>query len=330
MTASMVTVGYTKMMLDKVNDSVHSKDLLGNSGGGGDIKGPLNFLMIGTDQRVGSKAEARTDSIMVLHVNSSLTEATIVSIPRDLRVEIANCGTLFSSPCQTKINDAYPAGGPSVEGSVSNLAETVTHLTGVSFDGAAIVNFEGFLDVVKTLGSVELCLPMEMTPAHAKGQTFPKGCNDYGYADALGIVRERYAYDPTNPEFDPSWGIGDYGRQHMQQHFVKQLLKRAAEKGYLSDPTKVGDLIARIGDQLTLDLGGHTPVDFAFALRGIKPEALATVKIPSEPADIEGVSYVVTQPGEQQETADRLYEAIRSDDLDKWIPENNEWVNKDD
>ena len=330
MVLSLVTGGYTKFMLDTVNGSVHSKDLLGDGHAGGDVSGPLNLLMIGTDQRVGSTEEPRTDSIMILHVNRKLTRATIVSIPRDLLVDIADCGSLFVSPCRTKINDAYPAGGPQVEGSVSNLAQTVTDLSGVEFDGAAIVNFEGFLDVVKTLGSVELCLPMRMTPAHADGKTFPKGCEDYTYKDALAIVRERYAYDVANPDFDPSWGVGDYGRQHMQQHFVKQLLKRAAERGYTSNPAKVGDLISQIGDQLTLDLGGHSPVDFAFALRRIKPQSLTTVTIPSEPVDINGTSYVVTQPGPQQDTADALYTAIRDDDLDKWIPRNNEWVNNGD
>ncbi|CAM3223979.1 LCP family protein [Stackebrandtia soli] len=332
MVVSAATVGYANIMLNQVNNSVTNENLLGNDAEpGDDIVGPLNFLMIGADLRpTDNREHALADTIMILHINESLTAANIISIPRDLRVTIQDCGTLYTSPCETKINDAYPAGGPSVKGSVQNLAKTVTDVTGVEFDGAAIVNFEGFIDVVKTLGSVELCVPFEMTVAHPKGKVFPKGCADYGYKDALSLVRERYAYVPENPEVPADWGYYDYGRQHMQQHFIKQLLKEANDQGYISDPTKVGSLIQEIGDQLVLDLGGHTPVDFAFALRGIQPSKLVNIRVPSEPAEIDDVSYVVIQPGEQQAKSQALFKAIRSDQLDTWVAANPDWINGED
>ncbi|HZE39778.1 MAG TPA: LCP family protein [Stackebrandtia sp.] len=337
--ASLATGGYAKIMIDKVNDSVGTDDLVDNNGSG-DIKGPLNMLMIGSDKRK-SWSSAQSDSIMILHINKALTKATIVSIPRDLKVDIQDCGSMMSSPCNTKINASFTAGGSNVKKAVRNLAQTVSDLTapkdangkatgkGISFDGAAMVNFQGFYKVVKTLGSIELCLPMKMTPAHADGKTFPKGCHEYGYKDALGIVRERYAYDPTNPDFPVSWGIGDYGRQHMQQHFIKQLFKKAEEEGYVSNPSRVGTLIKAVGDNILVDLGGHTVTDFAFALRHVKPSSMKTVKVPSEPADIEGTSYVVIQPGEEQTDADDLFKALREDKLDDWITSHPDWVNSD-
>jgi LCP family protein required for cell wall assembly len=337
MVVSMATGGYAKIMLDKVNDSIDTEDLLeGNDAT--EVEGPLNFLMIGSDMRKDWN-EAHSDSIMVLHINKELTKANIVSIPRDLYVTIQDCGDLYSSPCETKINDAFAVGGNNAKASVANLAATLTDLIGVNFDIAAMVNFGGFTDVVDTLGTVELCLPFDMEVAHSKnedyplgpggGRIYPKGCNDYKKSDALGIVRERYSYGPETPGWTEEWGIGDFGRQHMQQHFVKQLLKEASKKGYVSDPRKVGTLIEEVGDKMLLDPGKISITDWAVGLRNIDAKSLTTLRVPSEPADIGGTSYVVTQPGEQEEAAQDLYKALVDDTVDEWIAKNPEWVNKD-
>ncbi|GAA4914339.1 LytR family transcriptional attenuator [Stackebrandtia albiflava] len=329
MVVSLATVGYAQVLLNQVNDAITTDDLLGDdSEPGGDLTGPLNFLVIGSDMR-DDWDSAHSDSIMIVHVNETLTSANIISVPRDLYVTIPDCGDLYTSPCQSKVNDAFAAGGKDAAASVQNLAQTLTSHTGITFDGAAMINFDGFADMVETLGSVELCVPFDMTLAHPKGTFVEKGCKDYDARLALGIVRERYSYGPETPGWTPEWGIGDFGRQHMQQHFIKQLLKRAKDLGYMTDPTKVGTLIEGIGDQMLLDLGGRSVIDFAFALRGIDPTALTTIRIPSEPMDINGTSYVVTQPGPQEIAAEALYAAVRTDDLSAWVGKNPDWVNND-
>lgn len=336
---SFSAAGYAKIMMDKVNDSVQSECLLGNCDAepGGDIEGPLNMLMIGSDMRK-DWSSAQADTIMILHINKNLDNADIISIPRDLDVPIngSDCGGV---PCKDKINSAFSAGGKDAEASVTSLAATVTDLTGVTFDGAAVINFDGFTDIVDELGGVELCLPFDMEVTHSKnedyplgpggGRIYPKGCKTYGKTDALPIVRERYSYGPDTPGWTESWGIADYGRQHMQQHFIKQLLKKANEEGYIKDPTKVGTLISAMGDQLVVDVGGRSPVDFAWALRGINASSLNTLRVPSEPVDIDGTSYVMTQPGQQEADAQSLYRAIQDDELDDWIKTHPDWTNKD-
>lgn len=337
--ASFGTVGYARMMFDQVNDSLGSEDLIDTVDPGDDITGPLNLLMIGSDMRDDWVA-AQADTIMILHIDKSLSHADIVSIPRDLDVPIVGTDCGGGEPCRDKINSAFTQGGTSAKESVSSLAATVTELTGVRFNGAAVINFDGFTDIVDTLGGVELCLPFDMEVMHAKnedyplgpdgGRIYPKGCALYGKKDALPIVRERYAYGPETPGWTPEWGISDYGRQHMQQHFIKQLLNRAAEQGYVSNPAKVGDLIAAMAGNLTVDVGNkHTAVDFAFALRGIDVGSMATLRVPSEPAEIDGVSYVLTQPGDQEVAAEALYRAIRDDTLAEWVKHNPDWTNAD-
>ncbi|HZE39777.1 MAG TPA: LCP family protein [Stackebrandtia sp.] len=291
-----------------------------------EVKGPLNLLMVGADLRVHSSQAARADTIMIMHINKSLTKATIVSIPRDLRTQIRDCGNGLT--CTDKINASYPFGGKKPEDGAKNLADTVSDLTatkdangkpqkdGIDFNGIALVNFEGFLDVVKEFGGIDLCLSKDLHTLH--GGDYKAGCRRYKPADALAIVRERH-----------NWPDGDYGRQRMQQQFIKQLLKEADSQGYVKNPTRVGGLIKKIGDQLILDLGGIKPVDYALALRGVKAGSMQTIKLPSEPQNIDGTSYVVIQPGPEQDAADALFKALKDDTLDAWVKQNPDYLNKD-
>ncbi|ADD45935.1 LCP family protein [Stackebrandtia nassauensis] len=327
---------YAKVMLDRINNAGTEKNLLGDgdSQAGEDIKGPLNLLMIGTDMRVNDSDKIdRADSIMILHINKDLTKANIISVPRDLKVP---CNDEPEGTCYTKVNGTYADGGETQEERFQGLAESLSTLTGIKqFDGAAIIGFEGFLKAVKVLGSVELCLPMDMQLHHQmkeqpnKPRTFKKGCHEYNQREALWIVRERYAYSAENPDFDPDWGVGDYGRQHMQQHFIKQLLKKASEEGYITNPTKVGDLIDAVGSTLTYHFRGHTPVDMAFALRGVKPNSMKTVRLPSETSMEGGESFEVIPEGKPLTTTEELFKALREDTMDEWIAENPKLLNKD-
>lgn len=333
---------YAKSLMARVDNAGDHRDLLGNGDAtaGEDVKGPLNMLMIGTDLRVDDPdGMDRADSIMMLHINKDLTQANIISFPRDLKVPIDDCGN--GASCEDKINSSYEAGGDTPEKRFQNLAKTLSSFTNIdSFDGAAIVGFEGFLDAVKTMGSIELCLPMDMQLDHQmreqnKPRTFKKGCHEYNQREALWIVRERHAYYPETPGFDPDYGLGDYGRQHMQQHFIKQLLKKASEDGYITDTSKVGDLIDSVGSSLTLDLNGHKTTDFAFALRHIKPDKLQTVRLPSEtekqtpPNGGEPIDYEVIPEGEADQASKDLFKAVQDDTIDEWINKHPDLVNKD-
>jgi anionic cell wall polymer biosynthesis LytR-Cps2A-Psr (LCP) family protein len=345
MVAALASGGYAKYMIDNVNDSVPTKDLGIKDDPGGDIKGPLNFLLIGSDKRK-SWSSSQSDTIMVLHVNRDLNKATIVSIPRDLKVHIRKCAG--GNPCDFKINSAFAAGGKDTKAAVQNLARTIKDLSstggttgqptkddGIEFNGVAMVNFKGFYKVAKMFGTIKLCLPLKMTPDHGHGKTFPKGCNDYSYKDALLIVRERHSYFPEgHPDFDPSWGLGDYGRQHMQQQFIKQLFVRAEEEGYVSNPAKVGPLIKTLGSNVLVDLGHRSVTDFAFALRHVKPSSMKTLRLPS--------TTVVEYPGgtktdfeeladdQAKQTTEDLFKAIREDNVDEWIADNPKLVNRED
>lgn len=299
-----------KVAQDKVNDAVGRDDLLGDGARSEhevNLRGPLNYLLVGSDQRVNSTKPGLADTIIVLHIPEGMNEAFLVSIPRDTWLEIDCNGNTYYA----KINSSYSCGGADRGASFRSLSEAVHDLTGLTFDGGAIVDFEGFANVVGVIGTVELCLEQTITSIHT-GKTFEKGCERYGKDDALDIVRQRYQY-----------ADGDYARQRMQQQFIKNLLKEAIAQGYVTDVTKVGDLLAAVGASLTVDTNGIDPVDLAYALRGISPDSMTMVRVPSDVGAVGDQSVInLIQPDAQE-----LWTAIAEDDMTAWTLANEEYVN---
>nr|WP_277605227.1 LCP family protein [Glycomyces sp. L485] len=314
----------TQVSLSLVNSAVETQDLLGDQRvetEGEDIEGPLNFLVLGTDERVGAGGLARTDADIIVHVNEDLSQVTMVSLPRDLLVSVPS-----GVPAQqTKLTEAFAFSEDWGE-SFGNTAETVTHLTGVNFDGGAIANFEGFLDMVEELGTIELCPWHEITSIHTN-VTYPGGCAEYDKDGALDIVRQRYVWDWDEDYANGTWG--DFGRQKMQQQAIKKILERAKEEGYATNPTKAVDLLNSFGEALTLDVGNYSLIDMITQMRDIDPGGIISIGVPSSAEEINGTSYVVTHEGEEQIAAESLYQAIRDDTLEEWICRYPEWTNGD-
>ncbi|MFC3494592.1 LCP family protein [Glycomyces rhizosphaerae] len=335
---TMVVVGSTVMVVSgggaiaaqvsvsTLEDSVNQANLLDDQRveieEGAEITGPLNFLVLGTDERVDAGGEARTDANIIVHVNKDLTQVSMISLPRDLYVEIPS-GTPAS---ETKLTEAFAYSEDWGE-SFQNTAETITNLTGIEFNGGAIANFEGFLDMVDELGTIELCPWHEIKSIHTD-KVFPKGCAEYGKKDALDLVRQRYGWD--SPE-DVEQGIwGDFGRQKMQQQAIKKILERAKEQGYVTDPTKAVNLLSTFGDALTLDTGNYQLIDLITQMRDVDPAEIVSIGTPSSAGDINGTSYVVIHEGTEEETAAaELWDAIANDTIDEWACANDEWLSGD-
>ena len=89
----------TRLLADRVNGAIPQLDLFGDdepsatAGAspspsplpGGDIKGPLNILILGIDTRESRPSwTPGADAIMILHVNKDLSQAYLTSLPRDL------------------------------------------------------------------------------------------------------------------------------------------------------------------------------------------------------------------------------------------------------
>ncbi|MFE9203911.1 LCP family protein [Micromonospora sp. NPDC007230] len=274
-----------------------------------DLSRGLNYLLIGSDHRPGANPEdQRSDSILIVHVPAGMRQAYLISIPRDLLVAIPAASGYGGG--QDKVNAAYEHGGGG-EAGARLLSATLGQLTGLRFDGAALVDFSGFKQVIDLLGGIRMCVDTEVRSIHTK-TLFTPGCQQMDGTRTLDYVRQRYDLPG-----------GDYDRQRHQQQMLRAVLDKAGETHLRNDPVQLDRVIRAVGGALTVDTNGVPLEDLLFALRSLPPDALHGVQVPSYPQNIGEVSYVVLDNG-----GNGLFDAVRDTRMPEWAGANPRWVNR--
>lgn len=105
--------------------------------------GIMNILFLGTDERPG-ESRTRSDSMIVVSINTNTKEITFTSLMRDMYIEIVGLGR------NNKINAAYRFGG------VKMLNDTISTYLGIETDNYVRVDFESFKTVIDAIGGVDV------------------------------------------------------------------------------------------------------------------------------------------------------------------------------
>ena len=216
---------------------------------------PQNFLLIGIDSgqgldpkdpvMIGRSVSSNSDTIMILRVDPSTKQASILSLPRDLWVPIADTGG------KERINSALPGGGP------ERLIKTIQQDFGIPINHYIQVDFKGFKSLVDAVGGVPIYFPWPARDLNTGFGVDQPGCVMLNGTDALAYARSRHF--ETRTDQNRSW-VGDpssdFGRISRQQQFIKLALKRAIAKGarnpfILNQLIDVGVGSVRLDDQLT-------------------------------------------------------------------------------
>jgi polyisoprenyl-teichoic acid--peptidoglycan teichoic acid transferase len=116
---------------------------------------PLDVLVLGVDRRPNSAEgeSTRSDTMMLVRVIPATGEVKLLSVPRDLFVEV-------KPEEKDRINTAYAYGG------VENARTVMEDLTGVDIDNYVIVDFEGFEKVIDAMGKVRVDVGKGVFPEH--------------------------------------------------------------------------------------------------------------------------------------------------------------------
>ena len=176
---------------------------------------PQTLMILGSDRRprenVEGAAGARSDTIMLVRLDPEKEAISVMSLPRDLKVEIPGHGT-------DKINAAYQAGGPEL------TLRTVKQLTGLPINHVINVSFRGFWRAVNAIGCVYADIDHDYYNDSAE-YTFID--IDAGYQrlcarKALQYVRFRH----TDTDLVRSARQQDFLRQAKQQITTSQLFEQ--------------------------------------------------------------------------------------------------------
>jgi polyisoprenyl-teichoic acid--peptidoglycan teichoic acid transferase len=247
--------------------------------------GPVNFLLIGTDSAAGlrdgdpvaigrdlDEAKALADVIMLMRLDPATGNASVLSIPRDLWVQVPGAGEM-------KLAEAFQVGGPQL--GVRYVTETITRSFEVPINHVVVIDFVGFREVVDAIGGVPVWFPYA-AQAISTGLNMSAGCHVLDGAQALAYVRPRRDYYEDrngDGEFRRADGEltqgSDLERNKRQQDFLVLALDRAVQRG-ARDILIQNDLIEAGAKAVTLDqnLTPDTLYDLARAFADFDPENL--------------------------------------------------------
>ncbi|MFZ3452646.1 LCP family protein [Arthrobacter sp. 7Tela_A1] len=217
-----------------------------------------NILLIGSDTR-DPGADARSDTMMLVHLPGDRSGVYVMSIMRDTWTEIPGHG-------EAKINAAMALGG------VALTVDTVQTLFDVPIDHVAVIDFEGFKGLTTALGGIQVENAAGFQSSGADGEYFAAGPITLQGESALKFVRERYAF-----------ADGDYQRVRNQQAFVRGLMTRLISAETLSNPIKINNVVGEISPFLSVDekLDAASAGGLAVELRSVRSNDIQMFTLPN-------------------------------------------------
>lgn len=286
-----LTLGYLNTKLAHLQRLSLGQVLTPTEGGSGT---PQNYLLVGTDDARGLASSdparagrggvtgARSDTIMILHVDPGEARAVLLSLPRDLWVTIAGTGT------KQKINAAIQVGG------APTLIKTIEENFQIPINHYVEIDFAGFKQLVSAVDGIPIYFNVPFRDLDHTGINIESpGCYTLGPDEALNYARARY----VQYFVDGYWhddGTADLGRISRQQDFLKKALKRSVAKG-VRNPIVLNGLVNAGLAAVTVDdeLTSGDLVDLGRRFRSFDPDSLETVELPVEGGYINGQSVVV-------------------------------------
>ena len=189
------------------------------------VPGSVNLLIAGLDTEDGTRADARSDAVALLHVDADRQQVWLVSIPRDTRVTLPGHG-------DRRIESAWALGGPAL------LVATFERLTRLPVDHVAVIDRAGLRRLTDGVGGVALELepPAGSDPPHGRLALVLTGPMAVDYVSEL--VRSP---------------AGDLEHIHREHRYLRALFAQLEQRGTLGDPPAFRDLAASLGGTMRVD-----------------------------------------------------------------------------
>lgn len=208
----------------------------------GQQDGRINILLMGAagEHNPGSNL---TDTIMVMSVDTQNKKIALLSIPRDLYVNIPD------TQSYTKINSLYQIGLHEGQGA-DLIRQKMEEITGLKVNYYLALDFDGFSRIIDQIGGVNVTVARDMYDARYPGpnysyQTFSitKGFHTLDGDMALKYVRERHD--------DPQ---GDFGRALRQQQVIQAVKNKLFSIQTLFNVVAMNNIMDTLGDNIKTDI----------------------------------------------------------------------------
>ena len=225
----------------------------------GEDTGRVNILLAGNSaDDPGHDGANLTDSIMIVSIDVQNHTAFLLSVPRDLWVDIPGYG-------HAKINEAYVDGQAGSfsdpgfpKGGMGLLEEVVEQNLGININYYGLIDYNAFRDAVDAVGGVDVNIqspdprglydPSIDWTTHGPLVRLTNGVHHLTGEQALDLARARGdAYG--------SYGFprSDFDRTEHQREMLLALKSKVASAGVLANPIALGNLFDSVGKNVSTD-----------------------------------------------------------------------------
>ncbi|NLI93060.1 MAG: LCP family protein [Peptococcaceae bacterium] len=259
--------------------------------GGVNMNNRVSFLLIGADKRPGG-GSYNADSIIVASFDPQTKLVSLLSIPRDTRV------TLSGSKNYYKINAV-----PALKG-IPELEKQVTALTGIKLNGYVLTNFEGFKDIIDTLGGITIDVE--------KNMYYETGDKEDGYINLKAGVQKlngtkalqyaRFRHDAT----------ADIGRTARQQKVLTAVAKKMLEPLTI---LKLPALVPQLMKAVETDLSLKDLTTLAGGAKSFSDAKIVSQTLPGNAINLDGLSYWEVNRTKAKEVAQNLLQGKTTGDV---------------
>ncbi|MFC8394437.1 LCP family protein [Streptomyces sp. NPDC057238] len=274
----------------------------------------FNILIVGTDKRTGEGNEGygdkgstgHADTTILLHVAKDRSNATALSIPRDMIVDIPDCpttqedGTEKIVPGSTGVRFNTSLGQDGRDAGCT--MRTVKEATGIQPHHFMMADFNAVKTLTTAVGGVKVCVEhaVDDPKSHLK---LPAGESQIEGEQALAFLRTRHSFGNE----------GDLDRIKVQQQFLGSLMRQMSSSDTLTSPTKLIKLAEAATKALTVDsaIGKvGTLKDIALELKKVPTKNITFLTVPVVDNPTEKVrATVVPNPSK----APQVFEMIAND-----------------
>lgn len=205
----------------------------------------VNILFLGIGGEEHSEGGLLTDSIMIISLKKSTGQIALISIPRDLYVQMP--GENYSN----KINSAYILGEQKYQNGLDFSKKTISYVTGLYIDHVVLVDFKSFKEAIDVLGGINVYLEEPFIEdkqwwCDENGQNcrpfiVESGRQTLDGERALLYARSRFSSD-------------DFDRARRQQQIIIGVKDKVLSLGILANPLIINSLFDTVAENIEMDI----------------------------------------------------------------------------
>lgn len=247
-----------------------------------ELKERVNVLLLGVDYKnthdIKPGASMRTDTIMLFTYNPKTEHASLLSVPRDSRVNIEGHGP-------DKINHAHAYGGTDLS------IKTISEFLDIPIHHYVKVDYNAVTELVDAVGGVVVDIPQDMHNNLEKIH-FSKGTQNIIGDQTVKYLRYR------------GYPNADIARIQVQQDFIKRLAEKILSPSLIMNIPEYVDIMDR---NIETDMSKKQLLQLSKVFTKISPSAMEREIIPGNPERIDGLVYWVIDEQGKNELMEKLF-----------------------